>query len=116
MQVPLKRINDLEKYIKGAGLNHPAPFKNKTISTMKMKLQLSPFISDIFITLYLITFLFFRFSIENQFRGKYMISILFGGMTILFLWAMIKKKFLNPNYFGLLNSTKPSSRKIKSNN
>lgn len=68
------------------------------------KLQLNSTASDIFILLYLIAFLFFRFLIEDQFRGQYMISILFGVFTLILLYALIKHKFLNPNYFGLLKA------------
>ena len=68
-------------------------------------IQLSSKVSDIFIAVYLVIMLFFRFQIENQFRGKYMISIFFGIMTLLFLYALIKNKILNPNYFGLLKKS-----------
>ena len=70
--------------------------------------QLSSRTSDIFIAIYLLLMLFFRFQIENQFRGKYMISIFFGIMTLLFLYALIKNKILNPTYFGLLKEKAPS--------
>lgn len=74
-----------------------------------MKFQFNSKISDIIITLYLMAMLFFRFQIENQFRGKYMISMLFGVMTLFFLYVLIKNKILNPNYFGLLK--KPTVRR-----
>lgn len=83
---------------------------------MKIKLQLSPLLSDIFISVYLFAFLFFRFQIESHFRDRYIISILFGGLTLLFLWVMVKKKFLNPNYFGLLKSKKLTRSQIRSKN
>lgn len=37
-----------------------------------------------------------------------MISIFFGIMTLLFLYALIKNKILNPTYFGLLKEKAPS--------
>lgn len=71
-----------------------------------MKLfQLNSKTSDIIIAIYLIAMLFFRFQIESQFRGKYMISIFFGIMTLLFLYALIKNKILNPTYFGLMKKS-----------
>lgn len=81
---------------------------------MKFKLQLNSTLSDSFIALYLFAFLFFRFQIENQFQGRYLISLLFGGLTLFFLWVMIKKKILNPNYFGLLGKSNNSNKKIQS--
>lgn len=59
-------------------------------------------LSDIFIAVYLIATLFLRFYIEPQLQGNFIISMIFGLFALLFLWALIKSKLLNPNYFGLL--------------
>jgi len=80
-----------------------------------MKFQLGSKASDIFITIYLVCFLCFRFSIENQFRGKYSISMLFGVMTLLFLYALIKNKILNPDYFGLMRKKDTRSSRRRAN-
>ncbi len=71
-----------------------------------MKLQLNSKVSDIIITLYLIAMLFFRFQIENQFQGKYIVSIFFGVMTLFLLYFLVQKKVLNPDFFGLLQKKK----------
>lgn len=67
-----------------------------------MKLQLNGLASDIFISIYLLITLLFRFLLEAQLQGRYTVSLFIGGFGLLFLWALIKSKILNPNYFGLL--------------
>lgn len=71
-----------------------------------MKFQLNSTISDIIIVLYLIGTLWLRFQVEPQLNGNSLISILVGGLALLFLWAMIKGKFLRPTYFGLFRTGK----------
>jgi len=71
-----------------------------------MKIQLGPKISDIFVAIYLTATLAFRFYLEPQFNGFIVVSLLFGGFMLLFLWALVKTKFLNPNWFGLLDRYK----------
>ncbi|MCT4665291.1 MAG: hypothetical protein N4A45_08690 [Flavobacteriales bacterium] len=72
---------------------------------MKKWYQLSPLASDIFISLYIIGTLLFRFQIEAHFRGFFILSIAFGAFALLFIWALIKVKILNPNWFGLLHKS-----------
>ena len=67
-----------------------------------MNLQLGPLASDIFVSIYLLMTLVARFLFEAQLRGNILISIAIGGLALLFLWALVKVKFLNPTYFGLL--------------
>ena len=67
-----------------------------------MKLQLKGLPADLFISVYLFATLFVRFQLEGQLHGRYAISMFIGGFGLLFLWALIKSKFLSPNYFGLL--------------
>mgnify|MGYP000253524142 CR=1 FL=1 len=73
-----------------------------------MKLQLGSKASDIIIALYLGAMLYFRFQIEDAFRGQYLVSSFFGLLTILLIWFLVKKKVLNPTYFGLLKEKEPS--------
>lgn len=73
-----------------------------------MKLQLNSKVSDILIALYLGFMLFFRFQIEDAFRGQYLVSSFFGLLTLLLVWFLVKKKVLNPTYFGLLKEKAPS--------
>ena len=67
-----------------------------------MKLQLNGLASDIFITIYLFVTLLVRFLLESQLHGRYAVSMFIGGFGLLFLWALVKSKVLNPNYFGLM--------------
>ena len=80
-----------------------------------MKIQLNSKISDICIAIYLIGMLYYRFQIETSLEGNYVVSILFGVMTLFFLYFLISKKVLNPTYFGLLKkeSTRASRRREK---
>lgn len=71
-----------------------------------MKLKLSPLISDIFILVYIAITLYIRFKLENQIQLNPLLSIFIGLIFVLFIWALIKVKVLNPNWFGLFNSKK----------
>jgi hypothetical protein len=66
-----------------------------------MRLRLSPIASDIFITLFVMGTLFWRFTFESQLQGYFLISLGIGGFFLLILWALVKVKFLNPSWFGL---------------
>lgn len=59
-------------------------------------------IADIIVSLYLLGTLFLRFSIEDGLMSHPVLSIVLGLVMLLFLWALIKVKFLVPDYFGLL--------------
>lgn len=71
-----------------------------------MSLQLGAKASDIFIAIYLVLTLLLRFILEGQLQGNTLVSVSIGAFMLLFLWALVKVKFLNPNYFGLLGKSK----------
>ena len=72
----------------------------------QMKLQLGQKASDVFVVIYVVGTLFLRFVIEPQLSGRIFISIALGAFALLFLWALVKSKFINPSWFGLMGSTK----------
>lgn len=69
-----------------------------------MKLHLSPLVSDIIITIYILISLYIRFEWENSNQVSTGQSIAVGASFVVFIWALIKLKVLNPNWFGLFNS------------
>ncbi len=69
-----------------------------------MKLQLKPLTSDIFISVYIAVTLFLRFQMEGNGQVSPMNSLFIGASFILMIWALIKLKILNPNWFGLFNT------------
>ncbi len=71
-----------------------------------MKFHINPLASDIIISIYIITTLFLRFKFENQTTVSPMLSIVMGLCFVVIIWALIKLKILNPNWFGLFNSKK----------
>ncbi len=73
-----------------------------------MKLQLGQKASDVFVVVYITATLLMRFLIEPQLQGRYMISVALGGFALLFLWALVKSKFLSPSWFGLWRPSKKS--------
>ena len=73
-----------------------------------MKLQLGKTASDIVVAIYLSITLLVRFFLEPQLQNNWVISILIGLFGLLFLWALVKSKFLNPGWFGLLEPKKSS--------
>jgi len=83
-----------------------------------MKIQLNSTLSDVFIAIYLIGMLFFRFNIEASLQGNYVVSILFGAMTLFLVYFLITKKVLNPTYFGLFKkkSLTRQQRKLRMKN
>ena len=74
-----------------------------------MKLRLNPLASDIFISIYAIASLYLRFKFESESPISPLNSIVLGIGFVLIIWALIKLKFLNPNWFGLLKSKKSKS-------
>lgn len=66
--------------------------------------QLGPKTSDIIVAIYLAITLVVRFLIEPQIQNYPIISIAFGLFALLFIWAVSKTRFLNPNWFGLLKT------------
>jgi hypothetical protein len=67
----------------------------------KLKFRLGSMASNIVVVLYVFGTLLMRFLLEPQLQGRYVLSILMGGFALLFLWALIKSKVLNPTIFGL---------------
>lgn len=71
------------------------------------RLQLNALTSDIIISIYVIVSLYFRFKLESETATGTIESLVMGLCFVTILWAVIKLKILNPNWFGLFNS-KPS--------
>lgn len=74
-----------------------------------MKFRINPLASDIIISIYIIATLFLRFKFENQTNVSPMLSIVMGVCFVVIVWALVKLKVLNPNWFGLLNSNRSRS-------
>ncbi|AXG69844.1 hypothetical protein KORDIASMS9_02072 [Kordia sp. SMS9] len=74
-----------------------------------MKLRINPLASDIIITMYAVVTLFLRFKFENEASVSTMNSLVMGICFVVIIWALIKLKVLNPNWFGLFNSKKSKS-------
>jgi len=66
-----------------------------------MKFKLGKITSDIFIAVYILITLYFRFYIEPLFNGNFFASIFIGLFSLLIIWVLVKIKFLNPGWFGL---------------
>lgn len=71
-----------------------------------MKLHLNALASDIFISIYAVVSLFLRFKLESEHSISLINSLFIGLAFVVIIWALIKLKFLNPNWFGLFNSKK----------
>ena len=65
--------------------------------------------SDIVISIYAVISLFFRFKLESEASVDVINSLVIGLAFLLVIWALIKLKVLNPNWFGLFKSKKPKS-------
>lgn len=71
-----------------------------------MKFRLGPLASDILISIYAIGSLYLRFKFESQTPISPLNSIVMGVCFVVVIWALIKLKVLNPNWFGFFNSKK----------
>ncbi|WP_452233169.1 hypothetical protein [Lacinutrix sp. MEBiC02595] len=71
-----------------------------------MKFHINPLASDIIISIYILVTLFLRFKFENKTNVSPMLSIVMGVCFVVIIWALVKLKILNPNWFGLFNSKK----------
>lgn len=58
--------------------------------------------ADILLSVYLLLTLFLRITIEGALTTHPILSIFLGLVMLAFIWALIKTKVLQPNYFGLL--------------
>jgi len=74
-----------------------------------MKLRINPLASDIIITIYAVLTLYLRFKFENEADVSAMNSLVMGVCFVVIIWALIKLKVLNPNWFGLFNPKKSKS-------
>jgi len=63
-------------------------------------------VADIIVTVYIISTLFIRFLVEPSLETHPFISLALGLVMLLILWSLIKIKFLQPDYFGLLKKKK----------
>lgn len=70
---------------------------------MKTKLAFSPLVSDILISAYILITLFYRFKLENSTVVSPLNSIFLGLSFVVLIYALIKLKVLNPNWFGLFD-------------
>lgn len=68
------------------------------------RLRLNALTSDILISLYVIVTLYFRFKLESETATGAIESLIMGLCFVVIIWALIKLKVLNPNWFGLFNS------------
>lgn len=73
-----------------------------------MKLQLNRLTSRIFVIIYLLATLIWRFLFEAQLIGSAFLSIVIGAFFLFFLWALIKSKFLNPEWFWFEDADRKS--------
>lgn len=71
-----------------------------------MKFRINPLVSDIMISIYAVATLYIRFKFENSTTISPANSIAIGACFVLIIFALIKLKVLNPNWFGLFNSKK----------
>lgn len=69
-----------------------------------MKFRINPLASDIIISIYVVATLFLRLKFENESNVDIGLSLIMGICFLVILWALIKLKVLNPNWFGLFNS------------
>lgn len=76
---------------------------NEQCSTQysKMKIRIGPLASDIIICIYAAVSLYIRFKLESENPISVANSIVIGVCFVVLLWALIKLKILNPNWFGL---------------
>jgi hypothetical protein len=70
------------------------------------RLRINALASDIIISVYVIVTLYFRFKLEGETATGPLESIVMGLCFVAIIWALIKLKVLNPNWFGLFNSKK----------
>lgn len=61
---------------------------------------MNPILSRVFIILFLGATLFVRMWFESGLAGHYWVSLVTGGLCLLFLWALIKSGILRPGWFS----------------
>ena len=70
------------------------------------RIRINALASDIIISIYVIVTLYFRFKLESKTTTGPFESVIMGVCFVVIIWALIKLKVLNPNWFGLFNSKK----------
>lgn len=73
-----------------------------------MRFKIGTKASDFIASIYIIATLFLRFYLEPQLNGHIILSIALGLFALLFLWALIKSKILNPTFFGMWPGEEPA--------
>ncbi len=68
------------------------------------RLQLNGLTSDIIITIYVVITLYFRFKLEKETATGAVESLIMGLCFVVIIWALVKLKVLNPNWFGLFKT------------
>ena len=78
------------------------------------RFRLNGLTSDIIISIYVVITLYFRFKLESKTATGPIESVVMGICFLVIIWALIKLKVLNPNWFGLFNTktSKPWPIKI----
>ena len=69
--------------------------------------------SQLIVVLYLAATFSLRFFFESQLSGHYWVSLLTGGLCLLFLWALIKGQILNPGWFWFEAEFKDEKKKAR---
>lgn len=67
---------------------------------MKFIPKIGRLASNIIVAIYLAATLYVRFIVEPQFNNNFLVSIGIGALMLLFLWALIRIKFLNPSFYN----------------
>ena len=67
--------------------------------------------ADFILTIYILGTLYLRFNLEDSLQHHPILSICLGGIMLLLAWAVIKVKWLQPDYFGLLGE--PTDKRIE---
>jgi len=70
------------------------------------RIRINALTSDIIISIYVIVTLYFRFKLESKTAASPIESLIMGICFVVIIWALIKLKVLNPNWFGLFKSKK----------
>ncbi len=69
-----------------------------------MNYKIGPKTSDIFIVIYAVITLYFRFKLESENNISTVNSIVLGLSFVLIIWVLIKLKVFNPSWFGLFKN------------
>lgn len=77
--------------------------------TVPSRYRLGPKTSDWAIAVFLTATLFLRLVLEPSLRGFWLVSLFIGVLPLVFLWALIRNRVLNPSFFGLW---RPADRKV----